>query len=110
MTKKRRVRLRGERKPPPPVVLPENWRSLSTISLPQAALVVGIGRNEAYAAAKRKEIPAIRVGGLWRVPVPQLARMIDGVPGATPADVARTLRAQADFIEKQAAEAGAEGA
>jgi Helix-turn-helix domain len=82
--------------------LPEDWRSMTTLSLQQARLVLGIGRNAAYAAAARGEIPAIRIGASWRVPVPALARMIDGEPGATPVDVARTLRAQADLIEGKA--------
>jgi excisionase family DNA binding protein len=90
-------------------VLPAEWRTLTTLTLPQAALVLRIGRNAAYLAAARREIPAIRVGSSWRVPVPQLIRMIDGAPGSTPADVARTLRAQADLIEAQAARVGSAG-
>jgi hypothetical protein len=90
-------------------VLPPDWRTLTTLSLPQAALVLRIGRNAAYLAAARREIPAIRVGSSWRVPVPQLIRMIDGAPGSTPADVARALRAQADVIERAARDAAQAG-
>jgi hypothetical protein len=96
-------------KRPPAAVLPAEWRTLTTLSLPQAALVLSIGRNAAYLAAARREIPAIRVGSSWRVPVPQLARMIDGEPGSTPVNVARTLRAQADLIEGAARVARAAG-
>jgi hypothetical protein len=79
MLKKRAPRPRGERKPTPKPVLPDNWRQLPTITVPQAGIVLDIGPNEAYAAAARKEIPAIRIGRSWRVPVPQLVRMLDGV-------------------------------
>lgn len=40
-----------------------------TISVPEAGEEVGIGRSAAYAAAKRGEIPTIRIGNLLRVPV-----------------------------------------
>jgi hypothetical protein len=78
MAKKRAPRPRGERKPARKPELPDDWRERPTITIPQAGLVLDIGPNEAYAAAARKEIPAIRIGRSWRVPVPQLRRMIDG--------------------------------
>jgi excisionase family DNA binding protein len=49
-----------------------------TCSIPEAAERLGIGRNSAYAAAKRGEIPTIRIGNLVRVPEVQLDRMLRG--------------------------------
>jgi excisionase family DNA binding protein len=69
------------RKAPPkrrPAAAPENWREMTTLSIEQARMLLGLGRNAAYVAAARKELPAVRFGNSWRVPVPQLKRMIDG--------------------------------
>ena len=60
------------------VVVPDNWRDLPVLSIEQARKLIGIGRNAAYAAAAARELPAVRFGNSWRVPVPQLARLIDG--------------------------------
>ena len=41
-----------------------------TMSVPEAGKVYfNLGRNASYAAARRGEIPVIKVGGLKRVPV-----------------------------------------
>jgi excisionase family DNA binding protein len=49
-----------------------------TISVPEAASrYFGLGRNSAYAAAARGEIPTIKIGRLLRVPVRALERMLD---------------------------------
>jgi excisionase family DNA binding protein len=50
-----------------------------TCSVPEAGERLGIGRNSAYAAAKRGEIPTIRIGKLLRVPEAALARKLAGV-------------------------------
>ena len=42
---------------------PEDWRTRATLSIPEAAAILGLGRNGAYAAAKRGEIPTVRFGG-----------------------------------------------
>jgi excisionase family DNA binding protein len=47
-----------------------------TISVPEAGKWLGIGRNAAYDAARRGEIPTIRIGRLLRVPVVALERML----------------------------------
>ena len=47
-----------------------------TISVPEAGRWLGIGRNAAYDAARRGEIPTIRIGKLLRVPVVALERML----------------------------------
>ena len=47
-----------------------------TMRIEEAAKVLGIGRTAAYAAAKRGEIPIIRIGGLRLVPKPALMKML----------------------------------
>jgi excisionase family DNA binding protein len=48
-----------------------------TISISEAGRRLGIGRMSAYGAARRGEIPTIRIGCLWRVPVRALERLLD---------------------------------
>ena len=47
-----------------------------TVSVPEAGKWLGISRNAAYEAARRGEIPVIRIGRLLRVPVVALERML----------------------------------
>jgi excisionase family DNA binding protein len=48
-----------------------------TMTIPEAAKYLGIGRNSAYEAARAGQIPTIRIGRLFRVPVLALERMLD---------------------------------
>lgn len=49
-----------------------------TISVPDAGRVyLGIGRDASYEAARRGDIPVIRIGKLMRVPVVAMERMLD---------------------------------
>ena len=48
-----------------------------TMSIPEAANYLGIGRNSACEAARAGQIPTIRIGRLLRVPVVALERMLD---------------------------------
>ena len=49
-----------------------------TISVPQAGRdYLGIGRDASYEAAKRGDIPVIRIGRLLRVPIVAMERMLD---------------------------------
>jgi hypothetical protein len=49
-----------------------------TISVPQAGReYFGLGRNASYDAAKRGEIPVIKIGRLLRVPVVALERKLE---------------------------------
>jgi hypothetical protein len=49
-----------------------------TLTIPEAGkLYFGLCRNAAYAAAKRGEIPTIRIGKLLRVPVRALEQILD---------------------------------
>lgn len=50
-----------------------------TMSVPAAGReYFGLSKNGSYDAARRGEIPTIRIGRLLRVPVIQLDRMIEG--------------------------------
>jgi len=49
-----------------------------TLTIEEAAKVLGIGRNNAYEAAKRGEIPTIRIGKRILVPVAAFERMLQG--------------------------------
>lgn len=48
-----------------------------TLRIEEAAKVLGIGRSAAYAAARKGEIPTIRIGGLRLVPKPALERLLE---------------------------------
>lgn len=49
-----------------------------TVSVEEAGKVLGLCRNSAYAAARRGEIPVIRIGRLIRVPILALERLLRG--------------------------------
>ena len=49
-----------------------------TVSIEDAALELGIGRNSAYAAAARGEIPIIRIGKRMLVPRFLLEKLLAG--------------------------------
>jgi excisionase family DNA binding protein len=44
----------------------------------EAAQILGISRSSAYEAARKGEIPIIRIGKLLRVPAIQLDRLLNG--------------------------------
>ena len=49
-----------------------------TLSIPEAAAYLGIGRNTAYEAARTGELPTIRIGGRIVVSRIALERLLDG--------------------------------
>jgi excisionase family DNA binding protein len=49
-----------------------------TYKVEEAAAKLGIGRNQAYEAARRGEIPTIKVGKRILVPKAAFNRMLDG--------------------------------
>ena len=49
-----------------------------TMTIEDAAQVLGISRNSAYTAAKRGEIPTIKIGRLLLVPTAALDRLVAG--------------------------------
>ena len=46
------------------------------VSVPRAGQAIGLARNAAYKAAKRKELPTIKIGRRLVVPVEALKRML----------------------------------
>jgi len=56
----------------------ERHFSRQTYRLQEAAKILGIGRNQAYEAAKRGEIPSIKVGKRVLVPRAALERLLRG--------------------------------
>ena len=59
--------------------LPTSDDARLTISVPEAARRLGIGRNNAYEAARRGQIPTIRLGKRVVVPLVALQRLLEGV-------------------------------
>lgn len=49
-----------------------------TLSVEQAGRILGLSRGGAYAAAKRGDIPTIRIGGKILVPQAALDRLLAG--------------------------------
>jgi hypothetical protein len=51
---------------------------VKTLSVPEAGRrYFNLGKNASYDAAKRREIPVIKIGGRLRVPVVALERMLE---------------------------------
>jgi len=57
-----------------------------TLSIPEAAKVLGISRYSAYKAARRGNIPILQIGKLRRVPRAQLIKMIEGNANNNPGE------------------------
>lgn len=47
-----------------------------TLTVPEAALVLDVGRDAAYQAVQRGEIPVIKIGKHIRVPTAKLRQML----------------------------------
>lgn len=51
-----------------------------TMSVPEAGrLYFALSRNASYDAVKRGEIPAVKIGRQYRVPVAAMERLLDSV-------------------------------
>jgi hypothetical protein len=65
--------------------VPEPWRQLfdqarKTLTVPEAGRVYySLGRNASYEAARRGDIPTIKIGRLLRVPVVAMERKLEEV-------------------------------
>jgi excisionase family DNA binding protein len=57
-----------------------------TVTIEEAAIALGIGRNSAYAAAHTGEIPTIRVGKRFLVPLAALESMLSAPDRNTAAE------------------------
>lgn len=51
-----------------------------TVSVPDAAQLLGVGRSTIYAAAHSGEIPAVRIGNRVRIPTIWLRRLLQIQP------------------------------
>jgi excisionase family DNA binding protein len=51
------------------------------MSVPEAGRILRLSRNSAYEAARRGEIPTVRIGRLLRVPRTALEKMLEQAPG-----------------------------
>jgi hypothetical protein len=64
----------GTAEPAPP---PANLTNSKTVSVPVAGRrYFDLGRNASYEAAKRGDLPVIRIGSRLRVPIAALERML----------------------------------
>lgn len=58
----------------------------ATITVEEAAELLGIGRSAAYQAARRGQLPTCRLGRRLFVPVPALLELLNGRAFAQPDD------------------------
>ena len=55
-----------------------HYEGCRTYSVEQAAKMLGVGRNSAYEAARRGEIPVIKIGNRLLVPKTAFDRLLNG--------------------------------
>lgn len=55
----------------------EGSPSRAVMTVPEAGKILGLGRNASYEAARRGDIPVIKLGKLLRVPVVAFDRMLE---------------------------------
>jgi excisionase family DNA binding protein len=53
------------------------------LTVPEAGRQLGLGRNASYEAAKRGDLPTIKIGKLIRVPKAALLAMLERSPKET---------------------------
>ena len=58
--------------------MPSKTTSRRTLSVPEAGRELGIGRNQAYEAVRRGEIPVIKIGKRLIVPRAAFERLLAG--------------------------------
>lgn len=51
-------------------------RGRATITVEEAADLLGMGRNQVYAACQNGQLPALKLGARWVVPVPRLLALL----------------------------------
>lgn len=54
----------------------EDWTERLVVTVPEAAAILGIGRNAAYNAVAERQIPFIRIGNSIRIPVSGLKELL----------------------------------
>lgn len=50
-----------------------------TYTVPEAGALLGLSKNAAYEAAKRGELPTLKIGGRLLVPIVAFEKMLAGV-------------------------------
>jgi excisionase family DNA binding protein len=75
----------------PESVVPRELQDLPpTLTVEQAAKLLGVGRNQTYEAVAKGELPAMRIGRRWVIPTVRLLRLLGvGVDDAGQSRVAR---------------------
>ncbi len=53
-----------------------DWRAKATVTVEEAARILGLGRASAYTAANNGELPTVQIGRRLLVPVARLRRML----------------------------------
>lgn len=66
-------------------MIPPELQGRLTVTVPVAGRALGIGRDAAYAAVERGELPSLRLGRRIVVPVPRLLDLL-GVNSETAAE------------------------
>lgn len=61
----------------------DDLRHRATISVPEAGQLLGLERKTAYNAARRGELPTLRIGRRMLVPTAALLRMLEHASAAT---------------------------
>lgn len=56
----------------------------ATLTVAEAAKLLGIGRNQAYEAVQRGEIPSLRIGRRVLIPAARLRRLLEDGPPTPP--------------------------
>ena len=56
----------------------DNEETKLVMTVPEAGKKLGLSREASYQAARRGDIPTIRIGNLLKVPVVQFNRLLDG--------------------------------
>jgi excisionase family DNA binding protein len=70
----------------------DEWWERPTVTIPEAAELLGIGVSTAYRAARDGEIPVVRVAGRWLVPTAPLGRLLGlEAPSAEPTPAAGAI-------------------
>ena len=62
--------------PTAPFVLPPQYRQRATLTIEEAGELLGISRGSAYAAAKSRSLPTVKIGRRLLVPRAALERLL----------------------------------
>lgn len=69
-----------------------------SVSVPEAARMLGLSRSSTYAAVQRGEIPSVRVGGRVLIPLLRLEELINGEASSEGINPARVEKVAHDRL------------